>query len=390
MELYSSDSHLRHYLHIIQNKPVYPVITDNNGIVLSLPPIINGNHSKITLSTKNILIEITATDLTKSKIALDTVVTMFSEHCRDPFKVETVEVISPDGNVSLYPELNYRKERVSMKKINTKVGINESSETLASLLSKMCLLAKVADNETIEVEISPVRHDIIHACDIIEDVAIAYGYNNIKKTLPKTNTFGGQFSLNQITDALRRNVAMAGFTETLTFALCSRDDISVKMMKDIRTANAVHIGNPKTAEFQVVRTSLLPGLLKTINSNKSMPLPLKLFEISDVVLQDEIKDVRAINQRHLCAVSYNKTPGFELIHGLLDRVMQLLKIAPCEKSGYYLKPIEESTFLSGRSAEVIVNGKSIGKLGVLHPDVIKMFDLNLPCAIVELNIEKLV
>jgi phenylalanyl-tRNA synthetase beta chain len=78
MDLYSTDSHLRHYLGIIRDQPRYPVIRDSNGVVLSMPPIINGDHSKITLNTKNILIECTATDLQKAKIVLDTIVCMFS------------------------------------------------------------------------------------------------------------------------------------------------------------------------------------------------------------------------------------------------------------------------------------------------------------------------
>ena len=78
MELYSTDSHLRAYLPIIRDSPRYPVIRDKNGIVLSMPPIINGEHTKIKLSTKNVLIECTATDENKAKIVLDTIVCMFS------------------------------------------------------------------------------------------------------------------------------------------------------------------------------------------------------------------------------------------------------------------------------------------------------------------------
>lgn len=85
MDFYQNDLHLREYLPIIRDKPLYPVIYDSNGVVCSLPPIINGDHSKITLNTKNILIEVTATDLKKAKIVLDTVVSMFSEYCDKKF-----------------------------------------------------------------------------------------------------------------------------------------------------------------------------------------------------------------------------------------------------------------------------------------------------------------
>lgn len=188
------------------------------------------------------------------------------------------------------------------------------------------------------MEIPPIRHDIIHACDVYEDVAIAYGYNNIGKTIPKTNTIARQQPINKLTDQLREQLAQAGFTEALTFSLCSRDDISDKLRKKFVEIPAVSVSNPKTLEFQVGRTTLLPGLLKTVAANRSMPVPLKVFEISDVIVTDKSKDVGARNIRKLCAVNYNKSPGFELVHGLLDRVMQLLEIPfDSSESGYSLK-----------------------------------------------------
>uniref|UniRef100_A0A8C2DC15 Phenylalanine--tRNA ligase beta subunit n=1 Tax=Cyprinus carpio TaxID=7962 RepID=A0A8C2DC15_CYPCA len=388
MSLYKTDSHLRHYLHIIENEPLYPIIYDSNGIVLSMPPIINGDHSKISLNTKNIFIECTATDLTKAKITLDMVVTMFSEYCDEPFTVEEAEVVYPDGRLSVYPELAYRTETLSGDFINKRVGINESAESIAQLLTRMCLRSEVSgEGDLIQVEIPPTRADVIHACDIMEDAAIAYGFNNIVRSTPRTYTVANQLPVNKLTELLRQDLSAAGFTEALTFALCSEEDIADKLRKNITETRAVHISNPKTAEFQVARTSLLPGLLKTIAANRKMPLPLKLFEISDVVLKDETKDVGARNNRRLCAVYYNKSPGFEVIHGLLDRVMQLLDVKPGRNQGYHIQAAEDSTFFPGRCAEIFSCGKSIGHLGVLHPDVISRFELTMPCSSIDIDIE---
>ncbi|KAM9853054.1 phenylalanine--tRNA ligase beta subunit [Aulostomus maculatus] len=388
MSLYKTDSHLKHYLHIIEDKPVYPVIYDSNGIVLSMPPIINGDHSKISLKTRNVFIECTATDLTKAKIVLDMMVTMFSEYCSQPFTVEEAEVVYPDGKTCIYPELAYRKEKLSSKFINCKVGINESTENIAQLLTRMCLRSQATGvGDEIEVEIPPTRSDVIHACDIMEDAAMAYGFNNITRTTPCTYTVANQFPLNKLTELLRQDLAAAGFTEALNFALCSQEDIADKLGKKISETRAVHIANPKTAEFQVARTTLLPGLLKTIAANRKMPLPLKLFEISDVVLKDETKDVGARNSRRFCAVYYNKSPGFEVIHGLLDRTMQLLEVKPVQEEGYHIQAADDSTFFPGRCAEIFVHGKSVGHLGVLHPDVISRFELTMPCSALEMDIE---
>jgi len=207
----------------------------------------------------------------------------------------------------------------------------------------MYLRTPQVENEDLTVEVPPTRHDIIHACDIYEDVAIAYGYNNIKKTLPGTMHIGRQYPLNKLTEQLREQIAQSGFTEALTFTLCSRDDISTKLNKKIDDLCAVHIANPKTLEFQVGRTTLISGLLKTLSANKKMPLPLKLFEISDVILADEDAEVGAKNERRICAINCNKSAGFEVVHGLLDRIMQCLEVSWKIEDGYFLQAEDGKT-----------------------------------------------
>lgn len=346
MEFYATHAQLKQYLPIIRDSPVYPVIYDANGVVLSLPPVINGDHSKISLNTKNVFIECTATDLTKAKVVLDTIVCMFSSHCLEKFTIEPCDVQQPDGSIVTYPELQVRQETISAAKANNYIGTAESSEKIADMLTRMYLEADCkAGQDGISVLIPPTRHDVIHACDIYEDVAIAYGYNNIKKSLPSFMHIAKQYPLNKLTEQLREQVAQAGFTEALTFTLCSRDDIARKLNKPIENIPAVHIANPKTLEFQVVRTTLLPGLLKTLVANRKMPLPMKLFEISDVVVADDDTEVGARNERRLCAVNCNKTAGFEVVHGLLDRVMQLLEVSwkstgSAVAQGYYLQATE--------------------------------------------------
>lgn len=134
----------------------------------------------------------------------------------------------------------------------------------------------------------------------------------------------------------------------------------------------------------------MSGLLKTAASNKKMPLPLKIFEISDIVLADESTEVGARNERRLAAVNSNKSAGFEVVHGLLDRVMQLLEVSWSREDGYYLQSIEDPAFFPGRCANVLYKGVTIGKIGVLHPTVLQAFEINNPCSVVEINIEPFV
>ncbi|XP_074603207.1 phenylalanine--tRNA ligase beta subunit [Brevipalpus obovatus] len=392
MDHYSGNSHLKPYLPIIRDKPLYPVILDSRGTVLSFPPIINGDHSKITIKTKNVLIECTATDENKAKIVLDTIVCMFSEYCSPKFQSERVEIFYEEsGTTKTYPELLYRNEEVSVPYMNQLLNLKNSPEQLCKILGKMGLRSSPSksNSDLLDVIIPPTRHDILHTCDILEDVAISYGYNNIERTCPSVVTEGSQFPVNKLSDQLRNEVARCGYTEALTFSLCSEDDIGLKMRNGSDLERAVKIANPKTVEFQVARTSLIPGLLRTIESNKKMPLPMKVFEISDVVLKDKDKGVGVKNNRMLAAVNYNKSPGFEIIHGLLDRVMQALEVpwSTDTASGYHIQAIDDPRFLAGRCASIIFRGKRIGTLGVLHPEVILNFSLTMPCSALEIDLE---
>ncbi|CAH2040330.1 unnamed protein product, partial [Iphiclides podalirius] len=389
MELYSGHAQLKQYLGIIRDSPVYPVIKDKNGVVLSMPPIINGDHSKITLDTKNVFIECTATDLTKATVVLDTIVCMFSEYCGNKYEVQQCKVFAPDGTYQLYPKLDYREEVINIDKANRSIGINKEGGELAGLLSRMCLITSVEGSE-LRVRVPPTRHDVIHACDLYEDIAIAYGYNRIEKRRALVGADASQQPINKLTEQLRQECAQAGYTEGLTFTLCSREDVATKLGLKIEDVPAVHISNPKTLEFQVVRTVLLPGLLKTLAANKKMPLPLKLFEISDVVLQDKKSETGARNERRVCAVYCGKAAGFQFVHGLLDRLMALLSQPWDSEAGYCLRQAEDPAYFPGRCAEVVLRGEAIGKIGVLHPTVLNAFELTNPCSALEINIEPFV
>lgn len=380
--------HLKPYVPIIKDSEVYPVIYDADRVVLSLPPIINGEHSKITLDTRNVFIECTATDHTKAKTVLNTMVTMFSEYCEEPFTVEQVKVVYPDGRTEITPDLSMKEFECKVDFINTRAGINIGVEEAVKLLRRMQLDASVKDDNTIRVLAPPTRSDVLHACDIMEDVAISYGYNNIVRTNPKTATIGREDSLNALSDLLRLEMAMAGYTEVLTLSLCSHLENFDFMRKQDDGKTAVRISNPQTQEFQVCRTSLLPGILKTIERNVVMGLPLCLFEVSDVVLIDSSKDVGSANNRRLAAAYCGRTSGFEQIHGLMDRLMEVLGLEfKRQKAGYSIVPADHATYFPGRQADIFVDGEKIGTFGVLHPEVLESFKIKYPCSVMEVDLE---
>ncbi|CAK9137143.1 unnamed protein product [Ilex paraguariensis] len=391
MEFYKSDLKLKKFLRIIENSPVFPVIYDHKRTVLSLPPIINSAHSAITLKTKNVFIECTATDLTKANIVLNTMVTMFSVYCERKFDVEPVEVIYSDGKSHVYPDLSLYHMDVPLSYITSIVGQTLQANKVASLLHKMQLHAEqsVSGDEQINftVTVPPTRSDVLHPCDVAEDVAIAYGYNEIPKRKPASLK---PLHLNQLSDLIRMEIAMTGYTEVLTWILCSyNENFSMLNRKDDKSTAVIN-GNPRSSDFEVVRTSLMPGILKTIGHNKDHPKPIKIFEVGDIVLLDETKDVGATNRRHLAALYCGANSGFELIHGLVDRIMEVTGtpfVLPGDNKGYYIEHSDEPEFLPGRQASIICKGKQIGTFGIVHPEVMDNFDIPDPCSFVELNIE---
>lgn len=221
MDFYDKDKHLGKYLHIIRDKPVYPVIYDANRVVCSMPPIINGDHSKINVNSKNVFIECTATDATKLAIVIDMMVTMFSMYCEEPFTVEPVKVLSDhNSQTRVTPNLTPRKDEVEVDYLNGCLGLNESAETMCQLLSKMSLTAKPSSKPNlIEVEIPPTRADILQRCDVMEDLGIAYGFNKLPR-MSVNKTVGAPLSINKMSDIVRFESGMAGWSEVMPLILC--------------------------------------------------------------------------------------------------------------------------------------------------------------------------
>jgi len=183
------------------------------------------------------------TDLTKANIVLDTVVTMFSEHCEIPFTVEPVTIVYKEtGVIHKTPLLSHRSCDAKLKDIVGIVGVDidpleicklcdrmqlgpsqyienvddddlvvEKEEGIDSDVVRIVAANKVVDQRegggVIRVRVPPTRSDVLHAVDIIEDVAIAYGYNNIPLVIPNTLCFGAPLPINQFCDLLRAEIA---------------------------------------------------------------------------------------------------------------------------------------------------------------------------------------
>lgn len=158
------------------------------------------------------------------------------------------------------------------------------------------------------------------------------------------------------------------------------------MRQAINFDECVQVSNPKTLEFEMVRTSLLPGLLKCLQGNKKEPIPQKVFELSDCVVLAPGSETGAKNVRRIAAMVCDQSSNFEVIHGLLDLIMT--KVG-CVMSKDY-KLVEDSSderYFTKRGVAIMLKGKKVGSMGVLHPEVLGNFELKYPVSCVEVEFE---
>ena len=291
-------------------------------------------------------------DKTKVEIVNHMLIAMFSQYCQEPYTVEPVKIVSPHNNETREsPDLTPREAQAEVEYLNDCCGLRLSATDMCPLLKRMAYNAKPSKSNQglLDISIPITRADVLHQADIMEDLAIAYGFNRLPRHYPnKTALVAAPLPINRLADIIRLEAAMAGWMEVLPLILCSHDENFSWLKRPDDSKVAVRLQNPKSAEYQVVRTSLLPGLLKTLRENKHHALPLKIFEVSDVVLKDDSKERKARNERRFAAAWLGKSSGFEMVHGLLDRVMSMLKCAfkssedgsGHRKDGYWIEELD--------------------------------------------------
>jgi len=251
-EHFRSDVKMKKFLHILEPFDKYPVFYDADRQVLSLPPIINSDRTKITLDTTNVFVEITGTDIQKTKICLAVLAAQFGEYCQGDWKhkVEQVKITyeADESKSETTPTMSYNDFDVELEYINRILGLSLDVQKVKACAEKMGLVVKGAseDGLLVKVEIPPTRADILHPCDVMEDVGIGYGFNNIDRVFPANNTVGTYQPINKFTDLIRQELAQAGYIESLTFSLLSLQNNYVRMRQEANLTECVQLSNPKT------------------------------------------------------------------------------------------------------------------------------------------------
>ncbi len=357
----------REYIHTLVGFNKWPVIVDKGGNVLSFPPIINGELTRLTNKTKNIFIDVTGTDKTAINQALNILAAALYDR---GFSVETVDI---NGVPS--PDLRQRKMAVNMDYINRLLDLDLTKSGLKELLARMGL---GFDGGVI---IPPYRADIMHLIDIAEDVAIGKGYSSFKPRIPRVATIAERNELTEFIGFLRASVTGMGFQEIVSAVLTNRDNEFGKM--GLQSEEVCETKNPLSAECAICRKRLLPSMLKTFAQNKHRDYPQLIFEIGDTVTPDTAKETRvAVIKMLSCAVS-NSVVSYEDISSYLDAFLRNLGIE------YRLRKVSHASFIDGRCAEILVNSKNIGIIGEIHPQVLENWNLEKPVVAFELNAEEI-
>jgi phenylalanyl-tRNA synthetase beta chain len=356
------------YAHILEDFDKHPLIVDVYNNVLSYPPIINGSLTEVTPFTKDLFIDVTGTDKKAINYVLNIVATSLAERGGQIFAT----TVNYNGQQWITPDLNPNKRKLSLEYVNRILGTKLSGKDVVLCLKKMGYNA-IAIKSEINVEIPAWRADILHNIDLVEDVAVGYGFEKFEIEFPKKLTFGKTLSNYDLYRVFRNIMIGLGFNEVTTFTISNEQDEFTKMGLDI--SGRVEIDNPIGEEYTCLRVGLIPSLLKILSENRHYPLPQQIFELGIVA------DKNYKNQYNIAFVKIDAKASFTDCKSLVDAIMR--------DSGaeFNINNNEHPAFVKGRCASIIYNNKEIGIFGELHPKTISNFKLEYPVIAFEVKAE---
>jgi len=369
----------RDYAHLLEGFEKYPLQIDADNQVLSMPPIINSNDlGKIYEETKDIFVECTGPNEEALDNVMNILATMFNDWGGEIFTV----TIKDGDKTGVCPSLEVNEREITLKTIKNLIGLKLNVQETAKLLEKMGYNVVEEEKDSLKVRIPSVRTDIWHEVDIADDVARAYGYNNIKLTLPNISTIGKMLPKNILIENLSNFLVGLNLIEVKTFALTNNDDQFTKM--GIEEMDHITLGkNTEDKNLSMVRCWMIPEAVKALVANRNSEYPQRIFEVGTVVIPDETKDVKARNVNKLVCLLCEEKTDFTMIKQILDAVMDFLDVE------YSVEETEHNSFIKGRVGKIMINGKKVGMLGEINPPILDNWDLKVPVTALELNIDEI-
>ncbi len=367
------------FAHLLKDKEFFPVFRDNSGKILSMPPIINSHDTgRVESHHKDLFIEVSGHNLNHLDNILKVLATTFVEFgC----EVESIKVDYSDK--STYElSLDSTTDTISLEYVNKLIGVNLKEDEIKNLLPKVQYQCKAIKEGEIIVEVPCYKSDVFYDCDIADDIARAYGYNNIIPKFPTIDSLGEELDITNFRNQIRSQLVSLGFLELYTYMLTSTKDQFELMNLEIEK-EIIKINDSAEEGINMVRTWILPENLKSLTINRKNKYPQKVFECGFTIQKDKSQETKARNELHLSVSIADPQSNYTKIKEIIDTLNTL--------NNWNLKfeKLKHNSFIEGRCAKIIFKGQEVGFLGELNPKVLENNNLIVPISSLELNIEKI-
>jgi len=373
------------YGHIVNGHSVYPILLDSERKVLSFPPVINSNDlGRVTEETGDLLVEVTGTS---HQTVLNTLNLVTLALIDRGGKAYAAEVYYPDNEFYavkkvVTPDFSSRQMELSVGYANKILGLQLSGDEMAECLLTAGLGVERVEGDLISVLVPCYRVDVMHPVDLVEDLAVAYGYNNVEPVWRELPSTGGVRREQRLIDVSREFMVGLGFQEVLNYTLTSPESLFDKM--NAEKTRFVEVANPKVVTMSCLRSWLLPGVMEFLGSNQSVEFPQKIFELGKVTLLDEARETRTRDEEWLAAATTHPNASFSEIKSALDAFFMNLGVE------WQIKETVHPSFIEGRVGTVTVDGVDVGVLGEVNPQVLEAWKLENPVAAFEINVQKII
>ncbi|MFY9870069.1 MAG: phenylalanine--tRNA ligase subunit beta [Candidatus Nitrosopolaris sp.] len=373
--LKESDLGIR-YGYILQKSNTYPIILDAENNVLSFPPIVNSNLTKIGTSTKNLFVEVTA----NNPKAADDVLSVMAMALYDAgFEIQTVSIDNSDGRNNETPKMDPSNIKVEIGYVNRIVGLKLKAPDILKCLKKSRLDGKVVSGQ-IMCTIPRYRTDILDRTDLVEEVVVGYGIYNLRTTMPSSGLSGKRNYLSNCLDIVREVMTGLGILEVVNFNLVSRK-IHYQFMGMAEHDNILTAEQTKSIEHEILRESLIPSLIQSLSHNIHEEYPQKLFEIGKVFQYgDSIQEYWNLG----VVVAHSKASYSEA-----KSIVQTFLKTSFGKDIVTTSNIK-TILVQGRSSDIIVDGLTVGYIGEIKPTIGDNFKLRVPVVAAELNLSQII
>ncbi len=369
------------YGHLVREHEDWPIFMDSEDRVLSFPPIINSNDlGRVTEGTRDVLIEVTGTI---HETVLNTLTAVALSLVDRGGKIHSAEVHYPYERIReiVTPQLKTQTMKMNLGYINRVLDLKLKPREAAELLERGRFSVKKVEGDTLMVEVPCYRTDVMHPIDLVEDIAIAYGYDRVKSKWPQLPTIGGLTAKEQFCDVVREIMLGLGFQEVLTFTMTSPENLFVKM--NLKREKVVEVANPKILTLTCLRNWLLPSLMEFLSRNTHVEYPQRIFEVGYAVVFDRERENQTRDIKKLACVSVHPNANFTEIKSIADALFLNLGVK------YDLKESEHKSFIDGRTGKVLINGKEMGVMGEIHPGVLEIWKLENPAVAFEISLDEI-